>query len=207
MTKAPTPAPASGSEPGAALKLSLDLGPLIIFFVSYFLTDKNVFVATAIFMAATAIAMVVSALKLGKVSPMLLFSGVMVLGFGGLTLWLHDETFIKMKPTLYYLFVAGILFFGLVTGRHTLKLVLGSAYPGLSDRGWYLLSRNWAIFFLVLAASNELVWRTMSTSFWLGYKLWGALPATIIFALANLPMLARHGLTPPETKPDIPPQG
>lgn len=85
--------------------------------------------------------------------------------------------------------------------------MLGHAYPGLSERGWTLLSRNWAIFFLVLAASNELVWRTMSTEFWLGYKLWGALPATILFALANLPMLNRHGLNLDKTDVDMPPQG
>ena len=189
------------------LRLALDLGPLIIFFAAYYLTSKSVFVATGIFMAAAAVAMLVSYMKTGKVSTMLLFSGVMVLGFGGLTIWLHDESFIKLKPTLYYLMVAGILFFGLWSNRPTLRLVLGHAYPGLSDRGWALLSRNWAIFFLVLAASNELVWRTMSTEFWLGYKLWGALPATIVFALANLPMLNRHGLSLDQTEADVPPQG
>jgi intracellular septation protein len=196
-------------EVSPGLRLALDLGPLIIFFAAYYFTSKNVFIATAIFMAATVMAMVISRVKTGKISAMLLFSGVMVLGFGGLTIWLHDESFIKIKPTLYYVMVAGILFFGLVTGRPTLKLVLGHAYPGLTERGWNLLSRNWAIFFLVLAASNELVWRTMSTEFWLGYKLWGALPATIVFALANLPMLNRHGLAldKAEAATDVPPQG
>lgn len=189
------------------LRLALDLGPLLIFFAAYYFTSKNVFIATGIFMAATAVAMLVSFMKTGKVSAMLLFSGVMVLGFGGLTIWLHDESFIKIKPTLYYVMVAGILFFGLLTKRPTLKLVLGHAYPGLSERGWTLLSRNWAIFFLVLAASNELVWRTMSTEFWLGYKLWGALPATIIFAIANLPMLNRHGLSLDKAEAEMPPQG
>lgn len=208
MTDSST-APVAQREVSPMVRLGLDLGPLIIFFAAYFVSDKNVFVATAIFMAATAIAMIISALKTGKVSAMLLFSGVMVLGFGGLTLWLHDESFIKIKPTLYYLMVAGILFFGLWSGRPTLKLVLGHAYPGLTERGWTLLSRNWALFFLVLAASNEIVWRTTSTAFWLGYKLWGALPATIIFAVANLPMLQRHGLSDEKDAPEIeiPPQG
>jgi len=194
-------------EISPGLRLALDLGPLLIFFAAFYFTGKNVFLATGMFMAATAFAMIVSVMKTGKVSAMLLFSGVMVLGFGGLTIWLHDESFIKVKPTLYYLMVAGILFFGLWTRKPTLKLVLGHAYPGLSERGWTLLSRNWAIFFLVLAASNELVWRTMSTEFWLGYKLWGALPATILFALANLPMLNRHGLNLDKTDVDMPPQG
>lgn len=189
------------------LRLALDLGPLLIFFAAYYFTSKNVFIATGIFMAATAVAMLISWMKTGKVSAMLLFSGVMVLGFGGLTIWLHDESFIKIKPTLYYVMVAGILLFGLFTRKPTLKLVLGHAYPGLSERGWTLLSRNWAIFFLVLAATNELVWRTMSTEFWLGYKLWGALPATIIFAIANLPMLNRHGLSLDKSEAGIPPQG
>ena len=194
-------------EISPGLRLALDLGPLLIFFAAFYFTGKNVFLATGLFMAATAFAMIVSVMKTGKVSAMLLFSGVMVLGFGGLTIWLHDESFIKVKPTLYYLMVAGILFFGLWTRKPTLKLVLGHAYPGLSERGWTLLSRNWAIFFLVLAASNELIWRTMSTEFWLGYKLWGALPATILFALANLPMLNRHGLNLDKTDVDMPPQG
>lgn len=194
-------------EISPGLRLALDLGPLLIFFAAFYFTGKNVFLATGIFMAATAAAMIVSVMKTGKVSAMLLFSGVMVLGFGGLTIWLHDESFIKIKPTLYYLMVSGILFFGLWTKRPTLKLVLGHAYPGLTERGWTLLSRNWAIFFLVLAASNELVWRTMSTEFWLGYKLWGALPATILFAIANLPMLNRHGLSLDKAEPEMPPQG
>lgn len=189
------------------LRLALDLGPLLVFFAAYYFTAKNVFVATGIFMAATAVAMLISVFKTGKVSAMLLFSGVMVLGFGGLTIWLHDESFIKIKPTLYYVMVAGILLFGLWTRRPTLKLVLGHAYPGLSERGWALLSRNWALFFLALAVSNELVWRTMSTEFWLGYKLWGALPATILFALANIPMLNRHGLSLDASEADVPPQG
>jgi intracellular septation protein len=194
-------------EVSPGLRLALDLGPLLTFFAAYYFTSKNVFIATGIFMAATAVAMLVSVIKTGKVSAMLLFSGVMVLGFGGLTIWLHDDSFIKLKPTLYYLMVAGILLFGLWTGRPTLKVVLGHAYPGLSERGWTLLSRNWAIFFLVLAATNELIWRTTTTEFWLGYKLWGALPATIVFAIANLPMLNRHGLTLDKNEVDIPPQG
>lgn len=203
------PAKPPRPEVSGGLRLALDLGPLLVFFVAYWLTGKNVFVATAIFMAATALAMAVSVLKTGRVSAMLLFSGLMVLGFGGLTLWLHDESFIKIKPTLYYLMVAGILFFGLWTGRPTLKVVLGNAYPGLSERGWSLLSRNWALFFLVLAASNEIVWRTTSTSFWLGYKLWGALPATLLFAMSQLPMLSRHGLNADEAhiEDEMPPQG
>lgn len=195
------------AERGPLVGLALDLGPLLVFFLTNVLT-KNIFLATTVFMVATAAAMLVAKIFHGKVSPMLAISGLMVLVFGGLTLWLHSETFIKLKPTIYYVMVSCILFFGLWTRRPTLKVVLGAAYPGLSDRGWSLLSRNWAWFFLALAIANEAVWRNSSTDFWLGYKLWGAMPATLIFALANIPLLMKHGLDM-KTADDlaVPPQG
>ena len=201
MTAAPR------AERGPLVGLALDLGPLVVFFVTNLLT-KNIFLATLVFMVTTAAAMLSAKIFHGKVSPMLAISGLMVLIFGGLTLWLHSETFIKLKPTIYYVMVSCILFFGLWTNRPTLKVVLGAAYPGLSDRGWTVLSRNWAWFFLALAIANEAVWRNSSTDFWLGYKLWGAMPATLIFALANIPLLMKHGLDM-KTAEDapIPPQG
>lgn len=194
-------------EPGALLRLALDLGPLAVYFAAYSATHQNIFAATGVFMAATVAAMFYSRARFGMVSPMQWFSGAMVLVLGGLTLWLHEDWFIKMKPTLYYLMVSGILWFGLWSGKPTLKLALGNAYPGLDERGWLLLSRNWALFFIAMAVANEAVWRTSSTSFWLGYKLWGAMPATMLFALANMPMLLRHGLgeTPGEAVADKPP--
>ena len=188
-----------------AAKLAIDLGPLIIFFaVNAWL---GIFAATGAFMAAIAAAMIVSKIKYRHISPMLWFSGVMVLVLGGITLWLHDETFIKIKPTIYYTTVAALLLFGLYTGRNLLKAVLGTAYPGLSERGWQLLTRNWAVFFLVMALINEAVWRTTTTEFWIGFKLWGFLPATFIFALANVPMLMRHGMQLEKAKeePPVPP--
>jgi intracellular septation protein len=138
---------------------------------------------------------------------MLLFSGVMVMVLGGITLWLHNETFIKIKPTIYYCVAAGLLTFGVVTKRNLLAAVLGSAYPGLSDRGWQLLTRNWIFFFLAMAIVNEAVWRTTTTDFWVGFKLWGALPATFIFAMANVPMLMKHGiqLETGKEEPPVPP--
>lgn len=202
---ASTPAP--DREAGSGLKLLIDLGPLVVYLAAWWLT-KDVVRATAIFMGATFVAIAASWIRTRRISPMLLFSGVMVAVFGGLTVWLHDATFIKMKPTVYYLMVAGILGFGLYTDRPTLKLVLGQAYPGLTDLGWAKLTRNWAIFFVAMAVANEAVWRSTSMEFWLGYKLWGALPATILFAIANVPMLMRHGLNS-ETAEDaaLPPQG
>lgn len=197
MSAAPPPARA-GDADSPTFKLALDLGPILVFFLANQLAPGDalakVLTATLCFMIATAAAMIVARLRHGRVSPMLLVSGVMVLAFGGLTLALQSETFIKVKPTVYYACVSSILFFGLWSGRPTIQLVLGQAYPGLSDRGWRLLTRNWACFFVVLGIANEIVWRNGSTAFWLGYKLWGSLPATILFALANLPMLFRHGL-------------
>lgn len=199
---------APASEPGPLVKLAIDLGPLLVYLLAYWFT-KNVILSTGIFMAATAASILASKLLHGRVSAMLWFSGVMVLVLGGLTVWLHDATFIKMKPTAYYLMVAAILTFGLITKRPMLKMVLGQAYPGLTDLGWTKLTRNWAIFFVAMAIANEAVWRSTSMDFWLGYKLWGAMPATLLFAIANIPMLMKHGLSTDEAEkdPPLPPQG
>jgi len=103
--------------------------------------------------------------------------------------------------------VSALLWFGLATGRPLLKNVLGSAYPGLDQTGWDKLTRNWAIFFLVMALANEAVWRNTSTSQWITYKLWIALPATFLFAIANVPMLLKHGLnSDAASPPEIPPE-
>jgi intracellular septation protein len=192
-------------EPSAAARLMIDLGPLVVFFAVN--AWRGIFSATAAFMAAILVAMTVSKLKYRHVSPLLWFSAVMVLLLGGITIYLHDETFIKMKPTIYYVLIAGALAVGLATGRNFLKLLLGAAYPGLSERGWQLLTRNWAVFFAVMAVLNEAVWRNSSTDFWVGFKLWGFLPATFLFALANVPMLMRHGLELDKAKeePPMPP--
>lgn len=195
------------------VKLALDLGPLVVFFAVNLLwpgpSIAKVMASTLAFMIATGLAMLWAKLKHGSVSAMLIVSGVMVLVFGGLTLWLHSETFIKIKPTVYYITVAVILFYGLIAKRPTLELVLGQAYPGLTERGWTLLTRNWAVFFVILGIANEAVWRNSSTGFWIGYKLWGSLPATILFAIANVPMLMRHGLNAEvaEKEPPLPIDG
>lgn len=203
MSNTPAPAPIN-----PFVKLGLDIGPLIVFFIVNLAWSgpaiAKVIAATVAFMVATGVAIIWAKLRHGTVSTMLLVSGVMVLVFGGLTIWLHSETFIKIKPTVYYVTVSAILFYGLIAKRPTLELVLGQAYPGLTQRGWTLLTRNWAIFFVVLGIANELVWRNSSTSFWIGYKLWGSLPATLLFALANVPMLMKHGLNAETAKADPP---
>jgi intracellular septation protein len=198
-------------EPSVLGRLMIDLGPLLVFFLVNFLAPVpdflKIFYATGAFMAAMIVAMLVSYLRYRHISPLLWFSGIMVVILGGVTIWLHNDVFIKMKPTLYYLLIASLLGFGLATGRNLLKMVLGAAYPGLSERGWKLLTRNWAIFFLVMAVVNEAVWRNSTTSFWIGFKLWGFLPATFLFAIANVPMLMKHGmqLEPGKDEPPVPP--
>ncbi|QAY78648.1 inner membrane-spanning protein YciB [Sphingosinicella sp. BN140058] len=197
----PEPKPGR-KEPSAGVRLLIDLGPLLVFFVVNL--TLGIFPATAAFMIAIVAAIAVSLVRYRHVSPLLWFSAAMVLVLGGATLWFHSEVFIKIKPTIYYLIVAALLAFGLATGRNLLKMVLGTAYPGLSERGWQLLARNWAIFFLVMAIANELVWRNSSTTFWAGFKLWGFIPATFLFAAANVPMLVRHGLQLGDDKEDPP---
>jgi intracellular septation protein len=196
------------SEPQGGAKLLIDLGPLLVFFLVNFLAPvpsvMKIFVATGAFMIAMVAAMLFSAIRYHRISALLWFSGIMVVVLGGLTIWLHDEMFIKMKPTLYYVLVSGLLAFGLATDRPLLQRVLGSTYPGLDEKGWTKLTRNWALFFAFMAVLNEAVWRNSSTSFWIGFKLWGALPLTFLFAAANIPMLLRHGLMKEDAVPAEP---
>ena len=203
---------AAERRPSVGAGLALDYGPLLLFFLTNFLAPVpslvRIFYATGVFMVAMIVSMLISQIRYRYISPMLWFSGIMVVIFGGLTLWLHNETFIKIKPTIYYVVVAALLSFGLATGRNLLKVVLGTAYPGLRERGWVLLTRNWIAFFVVMAMANEAVWRTTTTDAWVAFKLWGFLPMTFIFAAANVPMLMRHGLgdDAPAELPQVPPE-
>ena len=195
-------------QDGSASQLLIDVGPLLIFFVANFFAPVapalKIFVATGAFMAAMVAAMLYSAIRFHRISPMLWFSGVLVVVMGGVTLWLHNETFIKVKPTLYYLLIAAILGFGLLKDKPLLKAVLGGSYPGLDSAGWTKLTRNWVFFFIAMAITNEIVWRNSSTDFWVSFKLWGAIPLTFLFALANVPMLVRHGMNLKEAQPQEP---
>ena len=193
------------AEPQGGAKLLIDLGPLLVFFVVNFLAPvpsvMKIFVATGAFMVAMVAAMLFSAIRYHRISPLLWFSGLMVVIMVGLTIWLHKAWIIKMKPTFYYALVSGLLTFALATGRPLLRQVLGSTYPGLDSDGWRKLTRNWAIFFAGMAVLNELVWRNSSTDFWVGFKLWGAIPLTFLFAAANIPMLLKHGLMKDDAAP------
>jgi intracellular septation protein len=173
-------------------KLAVDLGPLLIFFAAY--SRWDIYVGTAAFMAATAAAMAAAWALTRHIPAMTWFSAALVGVFGGLTLWLHDETFIKMKPTIVFLIFSGVLAFGLIRGRNYLRTLLGSALPGLSDTGWTMLTRRWSLFFLALAVANELLWRFFATDIWLHFKIWGDTLLTFLFALAQVPLMLRHGL-------------
>ena len=194
------------------LRMAIDFGPLAVFFIVNMLAGgpqiARVLASTSAFMVATAIAMAVSRWKAGHISPMLWITGALVLVFGGLTLYFHDETLIKVKPTIVYSLFAAALFFGLLTGRPLLQSLLEAAYPGLSSAGWRKLTINWALFFVAMAVLNEIVWRNTSWDFWVGFKLWGAVPLTLGFALANIPMMMRHGLDiEDKAKVEVPPEG
>ncbi|MCJ8189981.1 inner membrane-spanning protein YciB [Sphingomicrobium aestuariivivum] len=179
-------------------QLLLDLGPLILYFVAFkfFPGDEvdRLLAATGAFLAAMIAAMVVGYRATGKVTTLQIISIVLVGVSAAITWFTRDGDFIKMKPTFFYLLAAAILAFGLLTGRNLLKALLGAAYPGVTPEGWSKLSRNWAIFFAFLACLNEVVWRNSSTSFWLGFKIWGFLPLTFMFAASQMPMLLRNGL-------------
>jgi intracellular septation protein len=195
-------------ETSPLLRMAIDIGPLVVFFAVYLLAPygldlEKLLFATGAFMLAMAGAMAFSWWKTRHISPMLWISGGLVLVLGSLTLYFHNEAFIKMKPTFVYLLFALVLGYGLWSRKPLLELLLGKAYPGLSERGWRLLTINWTLFFVAMAIANEVIWRTMSTTFWASYKLWGAIPLTLVFAFANIPMLLRHGLQLDDPK-DVP---
>lgn len=188
---APTPAP-SASRHGGTISLLLDFGPLLVFFLAT--KFVGMLAGTAAFMAAIALAVIVSKVKLGRVSPMLWLSAVLVLFFGALTLYFRDQRFIQIKPTIIYSFFALMLLAGLARGKPLLKYLLQAAYDGLTEEGWRKLSRNWAFFFIAMAVANEAMRALLSFDQWLAVKVWGVTLVSFLFAAANIPMLTRHGL-------------
>ena len=173
------------------LRLATELGPLVVFFLTNW--KAGIFWATGLFMAATALALAASYIRMRTVPVMPLVTGVFVLVFGGLTLWLHDDTFIKLKPTIVNLCFAAILGVGLALGRPLLKIVFASVFA-LDDEGWRKLTIRWIGFFVVLAILNEIVWRNVPTDTWVSFKVFGIMPLTFAFSLAQLPLLKRHAL-------------
>jgi intracellular septation protein len=200
------------SQLNPALKLVLDLGPLVLFFLAnsrpaLFLPlvspilpadvasgeRVGIFVATAVFMVAVVIALAISYALTRHVPVMPLVTAIVVLVFGSLTLVLHDELFIKLKPTIIYILFGGTLVAGLAFGKPLLGMVFDSVFQ-LREEGWRKLTWRWAIFFFVLAILNEIVWRTQTTDFWVSFKLFGVAPLTFLFAALQVPLLNKYSI-------------
>jgi intracellular septation protein len=171
------------------VKLALDIGPLILFFVVN--AKAGIFAATGAFMVAVVVALVVSYALIRRFPVMTVVSAVIVIVFGGLTIYLHDDSFIKIKPTLIYLLFGGVLAGGLLLKKPLLSMVFDSVF-NLTDEGWRKLTIRWAAFFFVMAVLNEVVWRTQTTDFWVSFKLFGFVPLTFLFALAQFPLMRKH---------------
>ncbi|HEY7458623.1 MAG TPA: septation protein A [Xanthobacteraceae bacterium] len=185
------PTAAKPAELNPLLKLALDVGPLLLFF--FVNTRWGIFTATAAFMVATLISIAVTYALTRRVPMMPLVSAIVVMVFGGLTLYLQDETFIKLKPTIIYASFAALLLGGLLVGRSLLALVLDSVFQ-LTDQGWKTLTLRWGLFFAAMAILNEIVWRSVSTDTWVAFKTFGFLPLTILFALAQTPLIVRYSV-------------
>jgi intracellular septation protein len=198
------------------LKLALEIGPLILFFVANsrpalfaplvapFLPESllageraGIFAATCVFMVGIVIATIVSYALTRHLPVMAIVSAVIVIVFGGLTLFLQDETFIKMKPTIIYLLFGATLIGGMIFNKPFLAIVFDQMFH-LTDEGWRKLTLRWAVFFLVLAVLNEAIWRTQTTDFWVAFKLFGFVPLTFVFAALQLPLLKKYEAPPAE---------
>ncbi len=187
------------------LNVLVDYGPLLVFFLTYrhFSPEGpsnavgEVFAVvrgTIGFMIAAVIALAVSKWRLGRISPMLWLSTALIVGFGSLTIFLHDPFYVQIKPTVIYLASGIALLAGYWKGKALLKMLLEAAFEGLNDTGWLKLSRNWGFFFLFLAALNEALRMTLDFGPWLAAKLWVFMPLSFIFTFTQIPMLMRHGL-------------
>ena len=188
------------------LKLVLELGPLGLFFLANARGEvlyerfpglaalgDPIFLATAVFMVAITASLAVSYVLTRRLPVMPVVSGVVVLVFGALTLWLHDELFIKLKPTIVNMLFGSVLLGGLLFGKSLLGYVFDSVFH-LDDEGWRKLTFRWGVFFFFLAIVNEVVWRFFSTDFWVSFKVFGVMPITIAFTLSQLPLIQRHTL-------------
>lgn len=184
------PSSATAKATSTRHKFLTELGPLLVFFiVNWF---KGILAATGAFMVAMVLALGWSWYATRHIPVMLWVSTALVLVFGGLTLYLDDALFIKVKPTVIYCLFATILLTGLWRERLFLKTVMGAAFPPIHDAGWRILTRNWSLFFLSMAGLNELVWRSLSTDSWVAFKTFGAIPIILVFSVAQTPVLLRH---------------
>lgn len=188
------------------LKMALEIGPLMVFFFGNLrgewlaktfpaLTAVGgpLLIATALFMVATVISLIVSKIVFKHLPIMPFVSGIVVMVFGSLSIWLQDETFIKMKPTIVNTLFGVVLLGGLFFGKSLLGYIFNAAFQ-LDAEGWRKLTLRWGIFFLFLAVLNEVVWRNFSDAVWVNFKVWGTMPITILFTLAQMPLIMRHSL-------------
>ena len=186
------------------INVAVDYGPLLVFFLVYrwFRPEGEdaageilaVIKGTGAFIVAALAALAISKLRLGKISPMLWLSTVLIVGFGALTIFFGDPVFVQLKPTIIYVAFGLLLLGGYMRGKALLKILLETAFEGLSDEGWLKLSRNWGVFFLLLAWLNEFLRWYLDFGDWLAAKLWVFLPLSFLFTFTQLPMLLRHGL-------------
>lgn len=194
------------------LNVAVDYGPLLVFLGVYKWqspAESNavgevaaIIAGTGAFMVAALAALAISKWRLGKISPMLWFSTALIVGFGSLTIFFGDPTFVQMKPTIIYASFGVVLLGGFFMGRAMLKILLEAAFEGLSDEGWLKLSRNWGVFFLMLAVLNEILRAQLDFEGWLWAKLWVFLPLTFLFTFSQIPLLMKHGLSFEEAKDD-----
>jgi intracellular septation protein len=171
------------------LKFALELGPLALFFIAY--SKLNIYYATGALMVCVLVSLIVSYAILRRVPIMPLVTAIIVVIFGSLTLFFHNETLIKIKPTALYILFGGALLGGMAFNKPLLPVMFDGAFH-ITDEGWRKLTYRWAFFFLVLAVLNEIIWRTQTTDFWVGFKTFGVLPLTLLFGLAQAPLIMRY---------------
>ena len=181
------------TQPHPLFKFATEVGPLLVFFVVN--AKFHLFVATGAFMVAIVVAMIASYIVTRHVPLLALVTGIIVLVFGTLTLVLHDETFIKLKPTIIYGLFAAVLGGGLLFGRSFIAIMFDQMF-NLTPEGWRALTFRWALFFLAMAILNEIVWRTQTTNFWVDFKVFGVTPLVMIFAMTQMPLIKRYHLEP-----------
>jgi intracellular septation protein len=177
------------------VKIALDLGPLVLFFFAN--SRYGIFTATATFMVAVLAALAASYVLTRRLPIMPVVTAIIVLIFGGLTLFLHNDTFIKIKPTIIYALFGGVLLGGLLFGKPLLGVVFDSLFH-LTDEGWRKLTLRWALFFFALAVLNEIVWRNTSTNIWVDFKVFGVMPLTLLFGALQYPLLQKYSAAPAE---------
>ena len=205
--------PTSAEKQNPILKLVLEIGPLLVFFFGNLRGEwlmktfpvldglgGPIFVATALFMAATAISLIVSRLVFGHLPIMPFVSGIVVLVFGGIGIYLHNDTFIKMKPTIVNCLFGLALLGGLAFGRSLLGIVFNAAFQ-LDPEGWRKLTLRWGIFFIFLAILNEIIWRNFSNDFWVNFKVWGTMPLTLLFTMSQMPLIIKHSVDKTDETP------